>query len=196
MRGCFIDLASVLLSVLICLLLSASPALALASAPTIGSGGWGIEFDAGYSSALDKIGYEASCQIYYGLGEQVDISLLLGYRKLYTQNDLVYGAEAKLLLLREGVDSPALAVKVSYQGYRHMSGSGSMIPVTLVVSKIYGPIEPFAEINYNLSGGYFGAGAGLEYPLNISSSLTIQAGYDAVPNQGVFSADAGYEFVF
>lgn len=184
---------AVLLSVVSCL-----PVLALASAPTIGTGGWGIQLGGGYSSALASNGYGVYGQLYYGLSDKVDVNVSLLTRRLEIQNTYLYGIEAKLLLQNEGLnfDSPAVSFKVGYFGYRHGQFSGSSIPLGLVVSKIYSYYEPYGILAYNLTGGYFGVVAGVEIFLDIALAVNLQTGYDYTPDEGVYSAGAGLEYVF
>lgn len=190
------DLMAGVLALLLLYSLCSAPARALSSASTIGAGAIGVRGSGSYASSDGSGGYSVTAQVYYGLGAEVDINLALGYGKTEGGQAVFYGGGAKYLLLTEDLAAPAVAIRVNYLGYRYGSQSGYTIPAAIVVSKLFGYVEPYGILSYNITGGFFGLAAGVEYPININLTLDLEAGYDYAPLEGVFSAGLGLEYVF
>lgn len=184
----------------------ASPALALSSAPTVGANVIGIELSAGYLFIQNAGTIEGLAQLNYGVMEQLDIFALVGYAKPKDIDGYIeYGAGAKYLILAESGDMPALAVKAFYKGYSlsvlGVSVSSYVIPIQLLVSKMFGDLDVYGLVGYNLpkeGSGTFGVAGGVEYALGQTSSVVGQVGYDfgASGGSGVFSVAGGYNMVF
>lgn len=182
-----------------------SSALALSSAPTVGANVIGVELSAGYLLLQDNGTIEGLAQLNYGAMEQLDIFALVGYAKPKHDGYIEYGAGAKYLILAESGDMPALAVKAFYKGFSlsvlGVNVSSYVIPIQLIVSKMFGDFDAYGLVGYNLpkeGSGTFGVAAGVEYPLGQTSSLVGQVGYDfgTSGGSGVFSVAGGYNMVF